>query len=66
MVLFFGVPMSLLELIGTPPRLWVPVLEFVVPITFAAVLFLTLIEHGVIRLIRRREENAEKSTDQNS
>ncbi len=29
MTVFFGVPMSLFELIGAPRNTWVPILEFV-------------------------------------
>jgi hypothetical protein len=50
---FFGIPMSLLELIGAPRDLWLPVLAISVPFTMIAVFFLAIIEHWIMRIIRR-------------
>jgi hypothetical protein len=66
MAVFFGIPMCLFELIGAPRNLWVSILEFVVPPIMAGVLVLTIIEYCIMRVVRRRQQNAGQTPDQSS
>lgn len=66
MTVFFGIPMSLFELIGAPRNLWVSILEFVIPPIMAGVLLLTIIEYWIMRAIRRRQQSAVETPDQGS
>lgn len=64
MLVFFGIPMCLFELIGAPRHLWVSILEFVIPPIVAGVFFITLIVHLIMRMIRRREQNSREGHEE--
>jgi hypothetical protein len=48
-MVWWGIPMMGVELIGIPKRYWVPVLFLALPATILGVLIEALIEHGIVK-----------------
>ena len=56
-----GIPLMGLELIGIAKRYWVPVLFLVLPATLVGVFVEALIEHGIVKhLEQKRMDTSER------
>ena len=51
-IIFWGLPMICLELIGAPRDVWGLVVLFAIPGTILGLFIYTLVEHGIIRYIQ--------------
>jgi hypothetical protein len=62
-MVWWGIPMMCLELIGIPKRYWVPVLILVLPATILGVFIEALIEHGIVKHLeqKRMDTSADRS-----
>jgi hypothetical protein len=56
-LIFFGIPLVLLELIGIPRSSWVSVLIFAIPTTIVALFFYSILEHLVISHLAAKQSS---------
>jgi hypothetical protein len=53
-MVWWGIPIMCLELIGIARRYWVPVLFLALPATVVGVFVEALVEHGVVKYLEER------------
>jgi hypothetical protein len=54
-LVFFGIPLVLLEFIGIPRSSWVSVLAFAIPTTIVGLFFYSILEHFVIAYLAAKQ-----------
>jgi hypothetical protein len=62
-VVFFGIPMTMLDLVRAPFAYWLPGLVILVPALLVGLLVTTAVEHAFFGWIRRRQQAASHSAN---